>query len=227
MMGTRAARPRATVKPSILTVNYLNAVRTLKGKQAALEALLKTMGKDLASCRSASTNAGRRGSASQAMAAKAKCLTLEKAIAACIKAIKDCAGKANQAADSAIASGATRDEAKAAAAAPLMYTAQVMPGSGTPVMSVQPVAAQAVPLAPSTAPSDVVVESSTATLTADVSIVPGADAQLTATPALSLPGEGKLTTQDVTVSSGSIGTVAVIGVAGLLAYMMLRKKGRV
>ena len=69
----------------------------------------------------------------------------------------------------------------------------------------------------------IVVESSTMTATKD-GVVPGPGAQVVTTPTLDPP---QLEAKDVTVSSGSIGTVAVVGAVALLGFFWLKKRGHV
>lgn len=95
-------------------------------------------------------------------------------------------------------------------------------------------------LAPAPGGETVAVESNTASISPDGSITVGPDAQLVDTPSQadqSAPGSasqadqstpgGSASTQDVTVSSGSIGTLALVAGAIGLGYLMLRKRGKV
>lgn len=155
-MATRQARPRSYTAPSNVTDVMIAKVAAYKGQQAQLEKLLKQMGVQLKLCQSVVNNVQmQRFAPGKVAEAKRCCLILEKAIIKCIAAIKACAGKANQAADSAIATGATRAEVTAAATAAVAQTSK-----------------------------EVVVESSTASVTPGGAIVPGPDAALVTTPVI-------------------------------------------
>lgn len=209
----QAARPRAAAPTQANA--HLQQVYALRGKQKQLEVLLLKLKKQLAACR-ASAKAVPPGMRRNALAS---CAALENAIAACLREIQRCAVKAAEAAKAAVSAGATTAQVNSASSA------------GTAAGATAPTSAK-VTTAPSATP---VVESSTASLLPSGQIVPGPGAQVVDTPALSetLPqpvaadSEPTLQPQDVAVSvgTGSIGTVVVIGVVGFLGYRFAKKKG--
>lgn len=209
-MATRQARPRATVPASSVTAKLIAQVTKLKGQQAKLEKLLKALGDQLKVCRGITRNPGMlKNHPAKVQAARMECIALEKAIMACINAIKACAGKANEAAAAAIATGASDAQVKQAAVV-------AAPSSG----------------------KEAVVEVSTAAVTPSGQIVPGPGAAVVTTPVLTeavapgtppgtevAPDDSAVVTEEAAESAGKgIPTWALIGGAALVGYMVFRKK---
>jgi len=209
---SQAARPRTT---SARANAYIQQVYAAKGKQKQLEVLLAKLKQQLSACRVAVKSGKVPASA---------CVSIEQAIAACIREIQRCVSVAKQAVQAAVSSGATTTQVKVASAA---GTASGSTGITYEGARINPAWLPA----PSSTP---VVESTTASLLPNGQIVPGPGAQVIDTPSLSetMPqpsadGETTLQPQDVAVSvgTGSIGTVVLIGVAGLIGWSIAKKKG--
>ena len=225
MMATRAPRPRETTPITATTNKYLQQVVSLKGQQAQLESLLPKMKAELIQATKAEKMHSANGNRVGASAAAAVALDISKAIVACVEQIKACAAKANYAADSAIQNGATKAQVQTAAqtgassgGSPVVtMTAAVMPGTVKSITGSTPTKIGPAP--------DIAVEAPTARIDPGGNILPGPGAQVVETPVLTDPSVPDATKQDVTVSSGSLGTLAFIGGAALLGYFVLRKKG--
>lgn len=192
-MATRALRPRepAPAAPALANA-YLSKVAAARGQQRALEAILKSLGAELAATNAAISKCLKTGCPPATLNAyRVKKEQIEKAASLCIEEIKKLAAQANMSADAAIARGASREAALRASAAGQQATTAV--------------------------------ETNTATVTPNGTIVVGPDAK----PA-DLSQE-QLTPSDVVVSTGTvgigIGTLAVVGILGFIGFRAAKKKG--
>lgn len=195
MMATRQARPRSTVPYGSVASKYVQQVTLYKGQQAKLEKLLKQIGVQLKACRLSMRRNVKNPRAVQA--AKMNCLALEKAAVACIKAIKACAGKANLAADAAVATGASLTQVKAAAKSVALSSAKTA-----------------------------AIESKTATVLPSGEIVPGADAQVVSTP-VETEASAADAAEDAAVAAEAAGGGVPwvwIGAAAVGGYLLFRRK---
>ena len=208
--AVQSARPRAAAPTQANA--YLQQVYSLRGKQKQLEVLLSKLKQQLSACRATAkrTPPGMKAPS---------CVPIEQAIAVCDREIQRCVSQALKAAQAAVASGATNIQVNAASSA------------GTAAGATAPTSAK-VATSPSAMP---VVESSTASLLPGGQIVPGPGAEIIDTPALTetfpqpatADTEPTMQPQDVAVSvgTGSIGTVVVIGVVGFLGWRFAKKRG--
>ncbi len=221
VVATTAAAVRASIPVTRTTGPvadaYLQQISTLKGHQQQLEALLAKMGADLKAQQAALVVAQRTGNKASAATLQTRILTIQHDVVLCIDAIKACAAKVADAAQNAVDKGATVPQVKAAAAGvvvtapppPPKMTAAVMPG-------VSPL----VPKSPTSAMTTV-VESNTASITADGTLVPGPGAEVIETPVLTEPGAPA--SAPVASSSGA-GKLAVFGIVAFIGYHLLKKK---
>lgn len=203
-MASRAARPRETTGVNKVEANrYLAEVIALRGKQAALEKMLKNLGAQLTSVNGQILKCQKSGGNCTGLVKQKE--QIERAAALCIEEIKKLSAKANASADAAIAKGATRE--------------QTLRASATGTSSTQPAATA--------------VESSKAGVTPNGTIVVSRDARPVDAPLVeaprSGPGDIDVKPADIVVSDGTVGvglgTVAVVGVLGFLGYRMAKKKG--
>lgn len=136
MLATRQARPRSYTAPTKTTGNLVAQVAKYKGQQKQLEKLLKLIGRELAQCNAVVASAVQtRASAKTVAQAKQCARVLTKAASDCINAIKACSGKANRAAEAAVATGASLIDVKRAAESAVgrdveveSRTAKIVPG---------------------------------------------------------------------------------------------------
>jgi hypothetical protein len=268
-MATRAPRPRETITPGLLTDKLLLRVAAAKGQQKELEKVLAAIGQELKALQARVIPLGQSKQMQALTNVQARILVLQKDAVACIEAIKACAAKANEAANSAIRTGTTRAVTQAAAAAgtasaantPVAPSVQAAVEAPAP-MILTPAQAASLPdippqaiimsastagteakieapaptnrtragifLQPSTAtgPSSgntVVVESSTASVAPDGTITPGPDAKVVTTPVLTESG-GASTSAGAAApgSSMSLGKIALFGVAGIVAWRIIK-----
>ncbi len=241
-MANRALRPRegtavvpGTSKSNTIT-SRLKAVTVAKQAEAKAVVVLKVKGQDLALAKNVLNQANLSGSLPATAAAQARVAQVGREIDACINCIKQSAAQANAAAGGAINAGASREDVKEAAAvgSASVPTQPIAPSGPTEVAQQQAFAASS-PIGPPVAPPVVAVvvaaasptaaiESSSASISPSGVITPGPGAQIVDSPSQADPSVSK---QDVVVSSGSLGTLALVAAAAGIGYLMLKKKGRV
>jgi len=165
---TSATTDTATTSTGASTVTapivdkYLALVGKYRGQQAELEKLLKKIGYELSNWQKTLHGASLRNDVKMMKIAQDQINKLNAAASMCITYIRDCAGEATKAAYSAIATGASQAEVQKAAAA-----GAAGGGSSYP--------------APSSG-EEVVVETSTVTVSPSGELVPGSDARPVNTP---------------------------------------------
>ena len=146
--------------------HFLKLLKAHKGQQAALEKDLKAAGLAMRDMKVKLARCAKANDASSCQSLLVESVKLEKIAAALIDAIKNCAAKANEAADAAVKTGSSR-------------------------ATVQAVAVQAVADAAVGPGNQVVVESSTATITSSGDIVPTSQATIETAPVTTDPGNAE------------------------------------
>lgn len=253
-MAVRALRPReaTAVVPGhaakTVVAARLKEVAVAKSKQKQAEASLQQQGAALALAKNALAKANYSGSLPATAAAQAHVASVGKSIDMTIACAKSHAMAANNAAGGAINAGASREDVKAAASVgsnsaltsatlgvvnksflqasieanphPQVFAEQSFVDTSSPAASAWAAAAARAATAKTLA-----IESKTASITPDGAITPGPGATVVDTPTQSDPSK-LIKPADVTVSSGSLGTLAVVGVLGFLGWRWMKKSGK-